>query len=94
MASRSAPSRRASVPTTHTDPLDSMEFKFSHENRPNAEVLLPSLRLSGYNLESAIGDLADNPLDAGADLIVITLNMTSALIWVPSAWDQRQQAWH
>lgn len=55
----------------NTPPL--LHFEFSSENTPNAEILLPSIRRSGYTLETAIGDLADNPLDAGADTIVIAV---------------------
>lgn len=55
---------------------DSWNFAFNRDNPPNADILLPSLRQSGYTLETAIGDLADNPLDANADTIVITLAKT------------------
>jgi len=55
---------------------DSVNFAFDIDNPPNADILLPSLRQSGYTLETAIGDLADNPLDANADTIVITLAKT------------------
>ncbi len=50
-----------------------VSFQYTEDNIPNPEVLLPSLRRSGYTIETAIGDLTDNPLDAEADLIVITL---------------------
>jgi hypothetical protein len=56
----------------------SVNLAFTKENMPNAEVLLPSLRQSGYSLETAIGDLADNPLDADADVIVVTLDKQGA----------------
>ena len=50
------------------------DFDFTTENVPNADVLLPGLRQSGYTIERAIGDLVDDPLDAGAETVVITLD--------------------
>lgn len=66
----------SSFDTPTTDLFDSIvKFDFSADNKPNADILLPSLRQSGYTLETAIGDLVDNPLDAGADTIVISLDV-------------------
>src|ERR671939_1427037 len=50
-----------------------MTFNFDQENNPNARILLPSIRRSGYTLETALGDLIDNSLDAGADFIAVDL---------------------
>jgi hypothetical protein len=50
------------------------EFSFTQDNVPNPDILLPSLRQSGYTLETAVGDLVDNPLDASADLIVVAID--------------------
>jgi hypothetical protein len=55
-------------------PLSHVDFSFTADNVPNAEILLPSLRQAGYTLETAVGDLVDNPLDADADVIVIALD--------------------
>jgi hypothetical protein len=49
------------------------QLKFETKNEPNADVLLPSLRASGYSLESTIGDIADNGIDADATEVGIYL---------------------
>lgn len=51
-----------------------INFNFNTDNEPNADILLPSLRHSGYTLETAIGDIVDNPLDKEADVIVVALD--------------------
>lgn len=75
------------VASTH--PLFSnrkIPFNFNSENEPNADVLLPGLRKSGYTLQTAVGDLADNPLDADADVIAISLDKTES-DWLLSVAD-------
>lgn len=51
-----------------------VEFSFTQDNNPNPDVLLPSLRYSGYTLETAVGDLVDNPLDKNASTVLITID--------------------
>lgn len=51
----------------------SVEFRFTEDNVPNPGVLLSSLRQAGYSLETAVGDLVDNPIDADADMIVVAI---------------------
>lgn len=63
-----------------------VSFDFSTENIPNADVLLPSLRMAGYSLESALGDLIDNCLDAAADLVIVNLELTDG-DWLVSVAD-------
>ncbi len=58
-------------------------FNFVRENSPNPDVLLNSIRKAGYSLEAAVGDLADNPLDAHADTIIISIRK------VENDWDVR-----
>ena len=58
-------------------------FTYIRENSPNPDILLSSIRKAGYSLEAAIGDLADNPLDAHADTIVISIRK------VENDWDVR-----
>jgi hypothetical protein len=62
------------------------EFAFTLENSPNPDILLPSIRQSGYTLETAVGDLVDNPLDASADIIVVALDQQEN-DWVLSVAD-------
>lgn len=45
--------------------------RFTTSNFPNAAILMPALRASGYSFESSIGDLVDNAIDARADRISI-----------------------
>lgn len=79
-------SNRRSVTFGNQIPSSTLQFEFSSENTPNAEILLPSIRRSGYTLETAIGDLADNPLDAGADTIAIAIDKADD-DWVISVAD-------
>jgi len=72
---RRAGTRSAS--STVTQGEFDIPFDFAEDNSPNADILLPSLRQSGYSLETAIGDLVDNSLDAGAEVIVIWLDRLS-----------------
>ena len=51
------------------------QFSFEVPNEPNADILLDSLRSSGYSLESVIGDLIDNPIDADATTIVVNMDI-------------------
>lgn len=63
-----------STPTPTTVPFtQNFSFTFNADNEPNPDILLPGLRKSGYTLQTAVGDLADNPLDADADIISVTL---------------------
>lgn len=51
----------------------SLNLEFSTPNDPNADVLLASLRSTGYSLEGAIGDLVDNSIDAEAKSLGVNL---------------------
>jgi hypothetical protein len=53
-------------------------YAFETDNEPNADILLRSLRAAGYSLEAVVGDLADNPIDADASIILIELGVDSA----------------
>src|SRR4051794_8799818 len=64
---KSAPARAARK-AVHPE-----QFSFEVPNEPNADILLESLRSSGYHLESVVGDLIDNPIDADASLIVVNM---------------------
>jgi hypothetical protein len=44
-------------------------------NEPNADILLTSLRSAGYSLESVVGDLIDNSIDATASLVVVNVQL-------------------
>lgn len=79
-ARRSANSKAVALPPTD------FSFKFTQPNEPNPDVLLPSLRHSGYTLETAIGDLVDNPLDKHATTIVIAIDKSDD-DWVVSVAD-------
>lgn len=50
-----------------------MVFRFDRDNTPNARILLSSIRQSGYTLDTALGDLIDNSLDASAGVVAIEL---------------------
>ncbi len=63
-----------------------LEFRFNQENNPNARILLTSIRRAGYTLETAIGDLVDNCLDARAETIVINLDRNENE-WIVSVAD-------
>jgi hypothetical protein len=52
-------------------------FTFDVGNEPNADILLKSLRSSGYTLETVIGDLVDNTIDAEASRVVVNLSVDS-----------------
>lgn len=49
---------------------------------PSASRLMGSLRDVGYDLGSAIADLVDNSIDAGAELVQINLTHKGASSWV------------
>lgn len=49
---------------------------------PNAYELLASQRSLGYSPESAIADLIDNSITAGASRVLITLNWSSEGSWI------------
>lgn len=61
-------------------------FNFNADNEPNPDILLPSLRKAGYTLQTAVGDLADNPLDKEADVISISLDKSDN-DWILSVAD-------
>lgn len=71
MSSRHA---RAVRPSAVVSPLTDDVFRFDTENDPNPDIFLPSIRQSGYSLETAAGDLIDNPIDASADTIIVALD--------------------
>ncbi len=63
-------------------PLPADQLSFDSNNEPNADVLLPSLRSSGYSLETATGDILDNSIDGDADEIGVNL-----------AYDKKSDEW-
>lgn len=62
-------------------------YEFGVNNDPNPEILLQSLRASGYTLEAAIGDFIDNPIDAEASAILVNLGIdaTTREWWIEVA---------
>jgi hypothetical protein len=46
---------------------------FDVDNKPNADILMASLRVSGYTLEGVLEDLADNSVDADAATVLVHL---------------------
>jgi Histidine kinase-, DNA gyrase B-, and HSP90-like ATPase len=60
---------------TASDPVQASLFSFDSDNRPNADILLSSLRSAGYTLETVIGDIVDNTIDAGAANVVVNLSV-------------------
>lgn len=56
-------------------------YEFQVTNEPNADVLLKSLRAAGYSLEAVVGDLADNPIDAEATTILVSLGTDEGGVW-------------
>ena len=50
-----------------------MKEDYNFENLPNAGKVISSLRLVGYDNISAIADLVDNSLDAGAQKIQLQI---------------------
>jgi hypothetical protein len=61
--------------------FSNLKFRFTVDNQPNPEILLPSLRTSGYTLESAIGDLVDNSLDAEATTVAVSMAKEEDGFW-------------
>ncbi len=51
-----------------------LDFQFVEDNSPNPDIFLPSLRHSGYTLETAVGDLVDNPLDHEASVVLVSVD--------------------
>jgi hypothetical protein len=75
MATKSPPSRaKASVGKVERD----LQLSFETANEPNADILMQSLRVSGYTLEGTLEDLADNSIDAGAARVAVHLERDSA----------------
>ena len=60
------------------------EFQY-HENNPNASKLLESLRQLDYSNESALCDILDNSIDAGAS--VVSLNIVQSAGCQPTSID-------
>jgi hypothetical protein len=58
------------------------QLSFDRSNEPNADVLLPSLRSSGYSLETATGDILDNSIDGDATKVGVNL-----------AYDKKTEEW-
>lgn len=50
-----------------------MEIKFNSENAPNAGKFISSLRHVGYDNYSAIADIIDNSIDAGAKNVAVDI---------------------
>jgi len=50
-----------------------LNLSFDNLNEPNAEILMRSLRVSGYSLEATLEDHCDNSIDAGAKDILVHL---------------------
>jgi len=50
-----------------------LKLPFDNLNEPNAEILMRSLRVSGYSLEATLEDHCDNSVDAGAKNILVHL---------------------
>jgi hypothetical protein len=50
-----------------------LDLAFDDLNEPNAEILMRSLRVSGYSLEATLEDHCDNSIDAGAKRIAVHL---------------------
>ncbi|MDQ4144700.1 MAG: ATP-binding protein [Actinomycetota bacterium] len=71
MAATSAP-RKAAKPLVGKVERD-LQLAFDSGNEPNADILMRSLRVSGYTLEGTLEDLVDNSVDAGAKMIVVHL---------------------
>ncbi len=70
------PTRDRKVPTVARVERK-LEVPFEQGNEPNADILMRSLRVSGYTLEAVLEDLADNSVDAGARRIVVHLERDS-----------------
>jgi hypothetical protein len=75
-------SKNASKAATNGQPLSTDQLTFDSSNEPNADVLLPSLRSSGYSLETATGDILDNSIDGDATEIGVNL-----------AYDKKADEW-
>src|SRR5271155_1405483 len=54
---------------------------------PNAPSLINSICASGYDLESAVADIIDNSISAGASTVRITVNEHGASSWIAVADD-------
>ena len=48
------------------------------QNLPEARILMNSMRAMGYSFESALADVIDNSIAAGADVIKILLPSSAA----------------
>lgn len=76
-ARRASPTDQVALPGLTTG----SPFEFQVTNEPNADILLKSLRSAGYSLEAVVGDLSDNPIDADATTILISLGTDADGLW-------------
>ena len=56
-------------------------LEIEHQRAEDVSALLawlPSLRASGYSIETALGDLIDNPIDKNASTIVVNIERDKA----------------
>jgi Histidine kinase-, DNA gyrase B-, and HSP90-like ATPase len=65
--------KAASKAASNGQPPNLEQLSFDRSNEPNADVLLPSLRSSGYSLETATGDIFDNSIDGDASEVGVNL---------------------
>lgn len=75
-------SRNASKAASNGQAPRADQLTFDRSNEPNADVLLPSLRSSGYSLETATGDILDNSIDGDASQVGVNL-----------AYDKKAEEW-
>ncbi len=72
----------ASKAASNGHALSTDQLAFDSDNEPNPDILLPSLRASGYSLETATGDIFDNSIDGDADEVGVNL-----------AYDKKADEW-
>jgi hypothetical protein len=68
-----AATRPTTAPATVGRVEHDLKLPFDEPNEPNAEILMRSLRVSGYSLEATLEDHCDNSIDAGAKSVVVHL---------------------
>jgi hypothetical protein len=66
---------------------------YSREVLPSARRLIGSLRDIGYSLSSALADLVDNSISAGATLVQIDMRFEGAGSWMRIADNGRGMTW-
>lgn len=74
--------KTASKAASNGQTLSTDQLTFDRNNEPNADVLLPSLRASGYSLETATADIFDNSIDGEASEVGVNL-----------AYDKKTEEW-